>query len=159
MYAYFVEAQKPRIYDVGQTGCSFYIYCENFNLEKVFAEDSSLVYSGECQSNSIAYGIICVQLAVPLTTDEEAIKMVNDYMEYLRGELKVTAVTDQRTGFRLDNDLSTIGAAENWRDATDNRWNLKTWTNKKIIAILYSYARETPPIFETEAFQNSFRFN
>lgn len=157
-FAYWAEAQKPRLYTIGQTGCTFYSYCENFNIEKTLSEDGSSVYTGECVFNSVSYGIVCVQLLVPISTDSAAISVVKAYVEYLRSELKIKAVTDQRSGFRLENDLSSIGSAENWRDDTDNQWNVKTWTNKKVIAVLYSYDRETPPIFETESFQNSFRF-
>ena len=59
--ACFANAQGLKKYDIGNSGCKAYFFCNPGDAVKSYSEDYSAIYTMECNADDIHYGLICVK--------------------------------------------------------------------------------------------------
>ncbi len=152
------KSQSLKKYDIAQSGCSVYMYCAPGRFEESYSEDSSRVYTAECNIDELTYGVICVKLLTPSENPGEAEDMVISYLDYLKVEFDIKSAVGYGRGNHLNNQEDTRGVVDYWKDGDNNNWKIKAWTNGKIIGVLYAYSKKELPETKIDVFLNSFRF-
>lgn len=151
-------SQTLKKYPVGQSGCSYYNYCEA-SFKTSVSQDSSTIYNGECVAGEVAYGVICVKLLNPIPENQLAEEMLIAYLDYLKQSFGINKATGYGKGHRLANDENTRGVLDYWQDQENNNWKVKGWTNGKLIAVLYAYSPKQLPEPKINVFLDGFRFS
>jgi hypothetical protein len=151
------EAQKLKRIAVGKTGCSYLNYCDSaFRME--YSSDSSKVYTGECESTGVSYGLICVQLKNPLADLTTAEDLMIAYADYLQQNFTIVSTAGYTRGSRLNSSDSTRGITDYWVDSENDKWKIRAWTNGKFIGFMYAYSKKPVVEARVEEFFNGFRF-
>lgn len=154
--AHAAAAQSFRKYPVGNTGCSLYNYCAlNFKVE--YSTDSSKVYTGECASGDVTYGIICVQLLHPVNDPAVAEELMIAYTDFLKSSFTISKAAGYGKGHRLANRENTRGILDYWEDSEGDQWKIKAWTDGNFIGFLYAYSSKALPEPKVNAFLDGFR--
>jgi len=151
------HSQALKKISIGNSGCSVYAYCD-IKFQAEYSQDSSLVYSGECDNEKVAYGAICVKLLQPIVNIDVAEETLISYLDYLKSNFKIQKAAGYGKGHRLANDENTRGVLDYWEDSDKNKWKIKGWTNGKIIGILYAYSPNELPETKLNVFLDGFRF-
>ena len=143
-----LHAQSLKKYQVGNSGCSAYFFCNPgaFALEK--SPDSSYVYTAECVgADSLNYGIICLKFSASATTSDlqTAEDVLISYLDYLKTSLNIVSAAGYGKGHRLKNREDTRGVIDYWKDKDGYKWKIKGWTNGKNLAVLYVYSKGDLP--------------
>ncbi|MCX6316211.1 MAG: hypothetical protein NTW29_02895 [Bacteroidetes bacterium] len=149
-------SQSLKKYPVGNSGCVLYSYCP-ITFESSKSQDSSLVYTGECPSGDINYGLICVKLLNPLTDLDMAESLLIAYADHLKGSFDITQSAGYGKGHRLNNNEKTRGILDYWQDNEKNNWKIKAWTDGKYIGFLYAYSKKELPDTKVNVFLDGFR--
>ena len=151
------NAQTFKKYPISNSGCSIYMYCEppRFDIDK--SEDSSLVYTSECPSDGVLYGVICIKLLEAVNDLTKAEELVSDYLDYLKLNFEIKKAVGYGKGHRLNNNENTRGMIDYWEDAQKNKWKVKGWTDGKFIGVLYAHSVKELPETKVDVFLNSFR--
>lgn len=134
------------------------MYCAPGRFNEDYSADSSKVYNAECTYDNTSYGVICVRLLTPSETLNEAEDMLISYLDYLKVNFSIKSAVGYGRGNRLNNNESTRGVVDYWKDDDDNSWKIKAWTDGKFIGVLYAYSKKELPETKIDAFLNSFRF-
>ncbi|MBS1656272.1 MAG: hypothetical protein JSU05_15575 [Bacteroidetes bacterium] len=151
--------QTLKKYSIGNTGCSVYFTCNPGEFQQSYSEDSSAVYTAECISDSLHYGLICVQLKEKVSSGDDAENLLTSYLDYLKSTLEIQKSAGYGKGATLAGSPQARGVVDYWEDKEGAQWKIKGWTDGAIIAVLYVYA--DGPFNETEktnVFLNGFRF-
>lgn len=154
LFSYTQGIKKVPIRD---SGCSLYTYCD-FTIEKQFSEDSSLVYTSECEKDGIIYGVICVKMQEPSENLDLVEKTLISYLDYLKESFKIIKSTGYGKGHRLGNNEFTRGILDYWEDSDKNNWKIKAWTNGKFIGVLYGFSAKELPESKLNVYLDSFLF-
>jgi hypothetical protein len=153
-----VKSQSFKKYEISNSGCSVYMFCAPGRFDEAYSEDSSRVYTAECNADGLNYGIICVKLLTPSENLSEAEDMLISYLDYLKVNFDIRSAAGYGRGNRLNNREDTRGVVDYWKDGDNNNWKVKAWTNGKFIGVLYAYSKKELPETKADAFLNSFRF-
>ncbi|HEX4877671.1 MAG TPA: hypothetical protein VFV31_13435 [Chitinophagaceae bacterium] len=132
-------AQTMKKYPAGQSGCTYYSYCEA-PFKVSMSQDSSIIYNGECVSGEVSYGIICVKLLRSIGEMQLAEDMLIAYMDYLKQSFGITKAAGYGKGHHLNSNELTRGVLDYWQDQENNNWKVKGWTDGNYIAVLYAYS-------------------
>jgi|CXWL01.1.fsa_nt_gi hypothetical protein len=151
------DAQSLRKYPVSNSGCSLYSYCES-KYDVDYSEDSSKVYTGECTSGEVTYGIICIKLLNTVTDLSAAEDLMVSYLDYLKMNFEIKKAAGYGKGHRLNNNENTRGILDYWEDKGMDKWKIKAWTDGKYIGFMYAYSKKDLPETKLDVFLNSFRF-
>ena len=154
---YCSQAQNLKKYPIGNSGCSVYLFC-NASFEATYSEDSSKVYTGECTTDSITYGAICVSLVKRTNDLGQAEEVMVAYLDYLKKVFNVVHAAGYGTGHHLNNNEDTRGIIDYWQDKDNNNWKIKAWTEGKYIAVIYAFSIKALPDTKVDVVLNSFRF-
>jgi hypothetical protein len=154
-----LQAQSLKKYPISNSGCSLYLYCDPKKFDFDYSEDSSKVYTGECLSNDVTYGVICIQLLRPLTDPEAAEELMISYLDFLKADFNVRTAAGYGKGHRLNQDESTRGIIDYWKDGEERNWKIKAWTNGKYIGVLYANSTKELPESRVNVFLDGFRFS
>jgi len=151
------SGQNIKKYPISNSGCSLYMYCvpPRFDVDK--SEDSSLVYTSECDKDRITYGVICVKLIDPTDDLSQAEELVIAYLNYLKLNFEIKKAVGYGKGHRLNNNENTRGVIDYWEDKEKNNWKVKAWTDGKIIGVLYAHSLQELPEIKVDVFLNGFR--
>ncbi|MFZ1529032.1 MAG: hypothetical protein WAT19_09795 [Ferruginibacter sp.] len=133
-------SQAIKKYEIGQSGCQAYFFCDPGTFDISHSEDSSVVYQGVCINNETAYGIICVKLKTPIADLPGAEDLLGSYMDYLKTAFKIKSFTGYGKGHQLRNNENTRGMIDYWKDEEGKDWKVKGWTDGKYMAVLYAYS-------------------
>ncbi len=154
-----LQAQSLKKYTIGSTTSTYYGYCDPGKWDYDKSEDSSDVWTSECVSADVHYGIIYVKLLTPLTKMDDAEELVISYLDYLKLSFGIKKAAGYGKGNLLNNDQNTRGVLDYWEDGDKNNWKIKAWTNGKAIGVFYGYSLK--PLQETklDVFLNGLRFN
>lgn len=152
------QSQSFKKYEISTSGCTVYMYCAPGRFDETYSEDSSKVYTAECNMDGLNYGIICVKLLIPSESISEAEDMLISYLDYLKVNFDIKSAVGYGRGNRLNNREDTRGVVDYWKDGDNNNWKVKAWTNGKIIGVLYAYSSKELPETKIDAFLNSLRF-
>lgn len=153
---YTGSAQLIKKYPISNSGCAAYMYCAaKFEVSK--SQDSSLVYTGECTTGEVTYGVICVKLLTPLTDLDMAENLLIAYADHLKGSFDITQSAGYGKGHHLNNNDNTRGILDYWQDNDKNNWKIKAWTDGKFIGFLYAYSKKELPDTKINVFLDGFR--
>ena len=141
---------------IGNSGCSLYSYCP-LKIEMAPSKDSSIIYTGECVSEAVSYGVICVKLLHPRTDLSQAEELMVAYLDYLKASFDITSAAGYGKGHRLNNNENTRGILDYWEDKERNKWKVKAWTDGKFIGVMYVFSKKELPESKVNVFLDSFR--
>ena len=151
-----LNAQSLKKYPVSNSGCYIYSYCESkYDID--YSEDSSKVYTGECTSGEVTYGIICIKLLLPVTDLAAAEDLMISYVDYLKVSFDIKKSAGYGKGHTLNNNEHTRGIIDYWEDKELDKWKIKAWTDGKYIGFLYAYSKKELPEVKVNVFLDSFR--
>ena len=143
LYASF--GQGVRKYNIGNSGCAAYFFCDPGTFEETYSQDSAMVYTGECKQDEVNYGTICVKLTSAIADITVAEDLLISYMDYLKTNFGITSAAGYGKGHRLKNREDIHGVIDYWQDGNKNNWKVKGWTDGKFILVMYAYsAKELP---------------
>ncbi|MBN8685457.1 MAG: hypothetical protein J0M10_00505 [Chitinophagales bacterium] len=151
-----VAGQSIKKYPIGQSGCSFYSFCE-LKFEQSKSADSSSIWSGECVKEELTYGVICVKLLNPIAELPQAEDMLISYADYLKTSFEITKTMGYGRGHLLQQKENTRGIIDYWSDLEKNNWKIKGWTDGKYIGFLYVYSKKELPEPKINLFLDGFR--
>lgn len=155
------KAPIPRLkkYDIAQTGCKIYMPEDPKEFSMSKSEDGSEVYVGETSFASFNYGLICVRLLEPVSDKKSRGELLENYMNYLKGQLGITAAAGYGKGHTLDSNPEADGIIDYWEDAESNQWLVKGWVDANFVAVLFIYGKTEHPYFNvTQMYLDGFRF-
>ena len=153
---FFTQAQSLKKYPIGNSGCSFYNYCES-KIEVDYSTDSSKVYTGECTVNGVAYGVICVKLFIQVEDLDDAEELMISYLDHLKTSFVITKASGYGKGQKLKDNPQARGVVDYWRDNENDYWKIKSWTDGKFIGFMYAYSKKELPTQKVDVFLESFR--
>ena len=151
-----VDAQSLKKYNISNSGCSLYNYCDS-KYETAYSEDSSKVYTGECISGDVTYGVICIRLLNPVANLVAAEEMMVSYLDHLKGNFNITKAAGYGRGHHLNKNENTRGILDYWEDKEQDKWKIKAWTDGNYIAVMYAYSKKELPENKVNVFLDSFR--
>ena len=152
------KSQVIKKYDIATSGCAVYMYCAPGRFEEDYSQDSSKVYTAECEKDGVHYGIVCVKLLTPVENLNEAEDLLASYLDYLKINFVIKSAVGYGKGNRLNSNENTRGIVDYWKDDKNNNWKVKAWTDRKFIGVLYAYSPKELPDVKADVFLNSFRF-
>ena len=151
---YFINSfcQSLKKYEIGNSGCSAYFFCDPGTFAQSYSDDSSRVYTAECNAEGTAYGLIFVKLATPVSEITAAEDLLVAYMDYLKKAFKITSAVGYGKGHRLKEKESIHGIIDYWMDENKNNWKVKGWTDGRFIAVLYADLLKDVPENKVDVF-------
>jgi len=154
--SFFSSAQTLKKYVIGNSGCSFYNYCESkFTVD--YSTDSSKVFTGDCVAAGVTYGVICVKLFLEVPDLGDAEILMISYLDHLKTSFEITKASGYGKGLRLKDNEATRGVVDYWRDNEGDYWKIKSWTDGKFIGFMYAYSKKELPTQKVDAFLESFK--
>ncbi len=150
-------SQYLKKYDIGNSGCSVYLYCNPGDYQLSYSEDSSEVYTSECINDSTHYGVICVKLKESVSDMTTAENLLISYMDFLKTSFKITSAVGYGKGSHLADREDIRGIVDYWTDNENNNWKVHGWTDGNFIGILYGYSSGDLPESKVNVFLESFR--
>jgi len=159
LFSTFLPAQSLKKYAISNSGCAVYMLCDPGEFEMTYSEDSAKVYTGECRTDGISYGLICVKLKEAVDVGQPAEDLMISYLDYLKTSFKIKSSAGYGKGQTMEKKPDAKGVIDYWTDETGDEWKIKSWTDGKFIAVLYVYAKgklEYSP--KQDVYLNSFRF-
>jgi len=152
-----LSAQSFKKYPVSNSGCFMYSYCEpKYDID--YSEDSSKVYTGECKSGDVTYGVICIKLLRSVDDLNTAEDLMISYVDYLKESFEIKKAAGYGKGHRLNNNEATRGILDYWEDKDKDKWKIKSWTDGNFIGFMYAYSAKELPEQKVNVFLDSFRF-
>jgi hypothetical protein len=151
-------SQSLKKYDIGNSGCVVYSFCDPVKFDMNYSQDSAKVYTSECKNEDAYYGIICIKLAKDISAISEAEAVLVTYLDYLKGAFKITAAAGYGKGHRLKGKENTRGIIDFWKDDEQNNWKVKGWTDGKFMAVLYVYSKKELPETKLNVFLDGLVF-
>jgi hypothetical protein len=149
--------QPIKKYAISNTGCAAYFYCNPGTFELSYSDDSSKVYTAECENAEVSYGVIGVELKEPNNNMAASEDLLISYLDYLKTAFKITSSAGYGKGHRLKNREDTRGVIDYWTDEEKNNWKIKGWTDGKFIAVMYAYSKKELPDSRVNLFLDGFR--
>jgi hypothetical protein len=138
-------SQSLKKYDIGNSGCAAYFYCNPGTFAMEYSEDSAKVYTAECTDTETSYGVICVKLVQKISDINKAEEVVVSYLDYLKTSFKITSSAGYGKGHRLRGKENIHGMIDYWKDAENYNWKVKGWTDGGYIVVLYAYSKKELP--------------
>jgi hypothetical protein len=153
------KSQSLRKYNIDDTGCSLYMFCDPGKFAILYSEDSSAIYTAECKADSVFYAVFCVKLKASLPAGDEAENMMISYLDYLKSEFKIKSTAGYGKGHRMDKKPDVRGVIDYWQDEDEDDWKIKAWTDGKFIAVMYILGTGKLDFnAKHDVFLNGFRF-
>jgi hypothetical protein len=157
------EAAKAsfRKYPVASTGCNIYFPAppDTWTLEK--SQDSSDVYTNSVTCENLVFDAIVVKLAQSMDdlSKEEKQDLLISYLDYLKGEFKVTETAGYGRGQILEGNDAATGVLDFWKFDDGSQGKVKAWANDTHLAVLLvSWVSDPSDKSITDVFLNGFRF-
>lgn len=149
-------------YDVGDSGCKLYLPTAPQPVTMSYSEDSSRVYTIECedtlQGNTFHYGAIVVRLNNMDITGIE-VELLISYLDYLKVSLSIKNSAGYGKGHTLSTHPSAKGIVDYWEDETGDEWKVMGWIAEQTLVVQFIYGPvEFPNYNISEMFFKGFRF-
>lgn len=153
----FAQSDVTR-FQVGNSGCSASFYGQPDPAELSYSPDSSKVYTME---NTDLEGVTCSIILVELSNvyaEEETEGLITSYLDFLKGQFKVTNSAGYNNGYKLHTHLSAKGVVDTWVSEKDDI-HVMSCSDGKIVAVLMIFADKGKDVIaKRDAFYKSFRF-
>lgn len=144
--------------NIGGSGCAFYAPGDPL-IDSFYSDDSSIVYAGESELDSLHYFIICVQLKDKVEGENEQVLFLEQYMDLMKNNFGVVAAVGYGRGHTLDDNPAAHGIIDFWEDEFGDSWSVMGWIDGRYLAILGVYGPPTNRNTTRESFyMNGFRF-
>jgi len=153
----YCNCQSLKKYTIGNSGCAVYSFC-SLTFDEAYSEDSSKVYTGECENDNIHYGVVCVKLLNKINDLNVAEETVVSYLDFLKTTFSIKKAAGYGKGNHLGVNENTRGVVDYWEDDKKNNWKVKAWTDGKFIGVVYVYTAAELPETKANIFLNSFKF-
>jgi hypothetical protein len=147
-----ISAQTLKKYPISNSGCYAYFFCDPGPFTSEKSTDSSDMFTGECVTSEVTYGLICVKMKDKLPDLKTSEETLIAYLDYLKTSLKITTAAGYGKGHLLKNKESTRGVMDYWKDADGQSWKVKGWTDGRIIAVLYVCSKKEVPEAKANVF-------
>ena len=148
--------QTLKKHSISNSGCSIYNYCHpKYDVD--FSNDSSKIYTGECISDGVTYGVVCVKLLNTVTDLQVAEDLMIAYVDFLKGNFNIVKAAGYGRGHILNKNENTRGILDYWEDAEKDKWKIKAWTDGRYIGFVYAYGKKDLPESKVNVFLDSFR--
>ncbi|CAN5778287.1 hypothetical protein BH10BAC2_BH10BAC2_40290 [soil metagenome] len=134
-----VHAQGMKKYDIDDSGCKAYFFCDPGNASKSYSEDSSEIYTMECIADNLHYGLICVKYNKAVLPIQEPAALMIQYVDYLKQEFKIAESAGYGKGHTMSSDANATGIIDYWKDSEGGEWKIKSWTDGRFIGFMYVY--------------------
>lgn len=151
------HAQKLKKYPVSNSGATVHMYCDPGKFNFDYSQDSSKVYTAECETAGITYGVICIRLLNPIEGLPEAEEMMISYLDFLKADFHVKKSAGYGKGHVLNKNINTRGIIDYWTDTEEQQWKVKAWTDGKFIGVLFAHSKIELPESKVNVFLDSFR--
>lgn len=152
-----VHSQEIKKYAIGNSGCSLYMFCDPGKFDLSYSDDSSKIHTGECNADNFTYGVICVNLKNTVNEMDDAEKLLESYLDFLKQLFKIREATGYGMGSRLMEREDTRGIIDYWDDEDKNKWVVQGWTDGKVIAVLYVKGTTHPDFNKQQVYFKGFR--
>jgi len=140
------DGQVFKKYQIGESGCSAYFYCDPGVFDVSYSQDSAKIYTGECvAADETSYAVICVQLAQSGLDITNAEDLLLKYLDYLKSAFKIKSAVGYGKGHRLRGKENIHGIIDYWKDEKENNLKVKGWTDGNYIVVLYGYSKKELP--------------
>ncbi|MCW3121653.1 MAG: hypothetical protein JWQ38_1145 [Flavipsychrobacter sp.] len=149
------HTQSLKKYAIGTSGCSAYFFCDPGTIDVAKSQDSSDVYTCECENDDMHYGTICVKLKDRITDLDNSEQVLIAYLDYLKKTVNITKSAGYGKGHHLKNNEKTRGVIDYWEDKDKASWKVTGWTDGKYIVCLYGYSLKTLNETKANVFMNS----
>lgn len=156
-----VNAQGMKKYDIDDSGCKAYFFCDPGAATKSYSEDSSEIYTMECKADNLHYGLICVKYGAAALPIVEPEALMIQYIDYLKQEFKIKESAGYGKGHTMSSNVKATGMIDYWKDSEGREWKIKSWTDGQFIGFMYVYGDAELPGDKTskiDVFLNGFRF-
>lgn len=156
-----VNAQGMKKYDIDGSGCKAYFFCDPGAAMKSYSEDSSEIYTMECNADNLHYGLICVKYSAAALPIAEPETLMIQYVDYLKQQFNITESAGYGKGHTMSSNVKATGMIDYWKDSEGGEWKIKSWTDGQFIGFMYVYGDAELPGDKTtkiDVFLNGFRF-
>lgn len=153
-----LSSQVIKKYYAANTGCCVYMYCDPGTFSLDLSPDSSEVYTGTCDIDSVTYTVILVKFKSKVESIDAAEDVVVSYLDYLKSAFKINKSVGYGKGNRLNNDENTRGVVDYWEDTSGNHIKIKGWTNGAFIGVLMVTSNAEINEDKVNFFLNGLRF-
>ncbi len=144
-------------YSISNTGCSFYTFCDPGEFKFNPGEDSSKLYTADCENDGVLYGVICIKFPSVVKDLDSAQYYEIAYLDYLKTFFKIQKSVGYGKGNHLHNNENTRGVTDYWQDGDNQNWKIKGWTDGNFIGILYVHSKAELNEIKVNVFLDSFR--
>ena len=153
-----LNSQSLKKYEIGNSGCSVYGFCDHGEFDMTYSQDSAKVYTSECGNDDGYYGVICIQFVKEITPVADAEEVLVSYLDYLKTAFKISSAAGYGKGHRLKQNENTRGIIDYWKDDEKNNWKVKGWTDGKFIVVLYVYSKKELSETKVNVFLDGLKF-
>ena len=146
-------------YPIEKSGASIYMPDEP-TWELTFSEDSSEVYTGDVEIDTVNYGAIVIKFKEKFDeNDEELQDLLTSYIDFIGSSvLELVEMVPVGYGHTLESNTSAIGAITYGVDADGYNYAIKGWIDNEFLAILMVISETEANFTMQELFLNGFRF-
>ena len=156
--AFSSNSQAIKKYSIDKTGCSLYMFCDPGKFDISYSDDSSRVYTGECQNENFIYGIICVQLKEVVSAKDDGENLLEAYLNFLKQQFSIKETTGYGSGMHLKDREDIIGMIDYWQSEDKMQWAIQGWTDGNVLAVLYVKGNTQPDYAKQQVFFKGLRF-
>lgn len=153
-----VFAQDGTRVAISTTGCSVEVFCFPGRFDAYELDDGSTVYADDCEKDGVTWGIYCVKLKNPISNLSAAEDTMITYLDFLKLDYGIVKGDGYDKGHKLNKDDNTRGIYDTWKDADDNKWKIKAWTNGQFICVLHVHSQKELPDKKTGIFLEGLLF-
>lgn len=121
---------------ISNSGCSYELPFSNIEFEKSFSEDSSILWTNESESGNYIFGIILVKLNEALDIEDDALGLLESYLDFLKGEWGVTGAKGYNQTIKLKSNSDVIGIQDTW-SINDDLTAIQSWINNQFLVVMY----------------------
>jgi len=156
------ESNIPKKVQIEKTGCAMYFFGTPSAWEITELGQNDTLFVAQSDHNDIKYGAFIIKYdKVDDKIFQKEIKTQN--MLNLLGVFKETynikRCVGEGLGRTLNNYPDVVGALDYCEDESQNQFSIHSWSNGKIVAILFVASADVEPnINMQELFFNGFRF-
>lgn len=154
-------AQGMKKYDIGNSGCKAYFFCDPGEAPMSYSEDSSEIFTMECIADDLHYGLICVKYNKAVLPVKDPEGLMISYLDYLKQEFNIVESTGYGKGHTMNANSKATGVIDYWKDDSGSEWQIKSWTDGEYIGFMYVYANGAIPsdkASKISVFLDGFRF-
>lgn len=126
------------------------------------SQDGADVWISDVRVDAWTYGAVVVKFngMDPAAPGDELESMLIGYLEFLRGQLGITATVGVGRGHTLESAPAARGVIDIWQDAEGDTWQVKAWVEPRGLAVLFIAGKGDYPWFNLQQmYLNGFRYS